>query len=131
MCQISAVRLVEQSEAIPDDQDSREDVCLDCRFSTKLEPLACRLITKRKQVGRLPCPQLLAIRLATKEARCPSPDKAVAELWANAAPKPIARAVVGEIRRQATADARARKVERKRPPVRGISQTIFRLANRR
>lgn len=75
------------------ESETRADVCEDCQFMHRREPLTCKL-TRRLKGGRLePCPQLLAAKMATPGTHCPSPDQEVARRWNAAATTPMPEAV--------------------------------------
>lgn len=112
--------------------ETRADVCEDCRFCVRREPLTCKLITKAAQDGRrTPCPHMLAIRLASDGAACPSPNAETRQRWAEAPIKAVPQVVVTELQRQQLSTAIGRK-DRQRPNLarRGMWPRVFSVARR-
>lgn len=88
MCQVvrqQAMQRMMAMEAPSANVETRADVCEDCRFMRRREPLTCMLVRRMKGGKLEPCPQLLAAKLATPGAICPSPEKEVAQKWRAAA----------------------------------------------
>lgn len=101
MCRVVFQQTKQAVQPVDPNAETRADICEDCRFLRRREPLTCSL-TRRLKGGQLaPCPQLLAAKLATPTAVCPSPEVEVARKWNAAATVPMPQAVAKRATEQA------------------------------